>query len=81
MKTNARNEMSRFGFCQDQEPHPIFHRLARLRNTVAPSRRVEREIEQVEREIEQSMDDAEREYATASRFGANAGAIAIDALS
>lgn len=62
MKTDARHEMSRFGFCQNQEPHPIFERLAKLRNTYAPSRKVLREIEAIEREIEQSMDDAEAAY-------------------
>ncbi len=57
--TNARLEMSRFGFCQNQEPHEIFVRLAKLRNTARPSRAVERKIDAIEAEIEQSMLDAE----------------------
>lgn len=60
--TDARNEMGRFGFCQDQEPHPIFERLAALRNTERSGRKVEREIDAIEARIEQSMIDAEIEY-------------------
>ena len=57
----ARVEMARFGFDQNQNPHPIFCRLARLRTTPAPSRKVLAEIDRIEAEIERSMVEAEAE--------------------